>query len=270
MDPEAFRREGHRIVDWLADYLAAPEQYPVLSRIEARRSRARAAGGGSGRRRAVRRHLRGLRAARRPRPHALEPSRFLRLLRDQRQRSRHPRGDAQRRPQRAGDAVAHVAGGDRARAGHAALAGAADGTAVDVRGRHLRHRLDLDAARAGGGTRGGRARRARSRDARAPGPPRRPRLLLGTHALVHRQGRAAARTGAAGHPSNSRGPLSRDARRPPRRGDRRRSSRAGCVRWPSSRRSAPRRPPPSILSTPSPTSARPKASGCTSMPPTPA
>jgi aromatic-L-amino-acid/L-tryptophan decarboxylase len=33
MDPEAFRREAHRVVDWLADYLAHPEQYPVLSRV---------------------------------------------------------------------------------------------------------------------------------------------------------------------------------------------------------------------------------------------
>jgi aromatic-L-amino-acid/L-tryptophan decarboxylase len=33
MDPEAFRREAHRVVDWLADYLAHLEQYPVLSRV---------------------------------------------------------------------------------------------------------------------------------------------------------------------------------------------------------------------------------------------
>jgi aromatic-L-amino-acid decarboxylase len=33
MDPEAFRREGYRVVDWVADYLAHPERYPVLSRV---------------------------------------------------------------------------------------------------------------------------------------------------------------------------------------------------------------------------------------------
>ncbi len=32
MDPEAFRKEAHRIADWIADYFAAPERYPVLSR----------------------------------------------------------------------------------------------------------------------------------------------------------------------------------------------------------------------------------------------
>src|SRR5688500_11126699 len=32
MDPEAFRKEAHRIADWIADYFAAPDRYPVLSR----------------------------------------------------------------------------------------------------------------------------------------------------------------------------------------------------------------------------------------------
>lgn len=34
MDPEAFRREAHRVVDWIADYLAHPERYPVLARVK--------------------------------------------------------------------------------------------------------------------------------------------------------------------------------------------------------------------------------------------
>ena len=33
MDPEAFRREAHRIADWIADYFADPERYPVLSQV---------------------------------------------------------------------------------------------------------------------------------------------------------------------------------------------------------------------------------------------
>ena len=33
MDPEAFRREAHRVADWIADYLADPGRYPVLSRV---------------------------------------------------------------------------------------------------------------------------------------------------------------------------------------------------------------------------------------------
>jgi aromatic-L-amino-acid decarboxylase len=33
MDPEAFRREAHRLADWIADYLAGSSRYPVLSRV---------------------------------------------------------------------------------------------------------------------------------------------------------------------------------------------------------------------------------------------
>ena len=29
MSPEAFRRHGHTVVDWIADYLAGVEQHPV-------------------------------------------------------------------------------------------------------------------------------------------------------------------------------------------------------------------------------------------------
>ena len=34
MDPAAFRRHGHELVDWIADYLEHPERYPVLARVK--------------------------------------------------------------------------------------------------------------------------------------------------------------------------------------------------------------------------------------------
>ena len=33
MDPQEFRQEAHRLVDWIADYLSSVELYPVLSRV---------------------------------------------------------------------------------------------------------------------------------------------------------------------------------------------------------------------------------------------
>ena len=33
MDPEAFRREAHRVADWIADYLTQSGRYPVLARV---------------------------------------------------------------------------------------------------------------------------------------------------------------------------------------------------------------------------------------------
>jgi len=33
VDPSAFRRHGHELVDWIAEYLEHPEKYPVLARV---------------------------------------------------------------------------------------------------------------------------------------------------------------------------------------------------------------------------------------------
>jgi len=36
LDPESFRAQAHRVVDWMADYLASVEQYPVKSQVQPR------------------------------------------------------------------------------------------------------------------------------------------------------------------------------------------------------------------------------------------
>src|SRR5437763_3477575 len=33
MDADGFRRYGYRVIDWIADYIAHGERYPVLSRV---------------------------------------------------------------------------------------------------------------------------------------------------------------------------------------------------------------------------------------------
>ena len=33
MDPSEFRRRGHDLVDWIAEYFEHPEKYPVLARV---------------------------------------------------------------------------------------------------------------------------------------------------------------------------------------------------------------------------------------------
>ncbi|HWY53342.1 MAG TPA: pyridoxal-dependent decarboxylase [Terriglobales bacterium] len=40
MSPDEFRRHGHAVVDWIADYYARIESYPVLARVEAGQVRA--------------------------------------------------------------------------------------------------------------------------------------------------------------------------------------------------------------------------------------
>ena len=123
------------------------------------------AGARSGR--AVRSHHGRLR----PRPDAghdaLEPPGIHGVLLDHGQRARRARRLRRLRAEPAGHALAHVAVRDRARGGGAGLAAAAHRPAGHVRGRHLRHGVDLQPARPRRGARGGRARRAHAGPRRA-------------------------------------------------------------------------------------------------------
>ena len=46
MTPAEFRRWGHELIDWIADYRQRVEEYPVLSQVEPGDIRAARGGGG--------------------------------------------------------------------------------------------------------------------------------------------------------------------------------------------------------------------------------
>ena len=186
MDAATFRAQGPsaRRVD-----RGLPRTQRSLSRTragEAGRNRGIASDSGAGRRRTVRSHPRRLRKADRPGPDALESPWVLRVFRDQRERARHSRGLPVVGAQSAGDAVAHVAIGHRARSGDRRMAARSDGTAVILRRRDLRHRVDLHAARARRRARDESARRADARIERTRRRPARTHLLLGACAQLRR------------------------------------------------------------------------------------
>src|SRR3972149_6566726 len=127
MTPEEFRRYGHMVVDWVAEYLENVEKYPVLSRVAPGAAPAppapRAPAGG----RAVR-----IDSARRGRDHharhhSLAVARLLRLLPRQQLTPLRAGRAAGRRPGRAGGDVGHQPRLHRARDARAGLGGGGGG-----------------------------------------------------------------------------------------------------------------------------------------------
>ena len=196
MDPEAFRREAHRIADWIADYFSNPERFPVMSRGAARRNPRRAA--------RPRRRSRARPSTRSSpissasccpaSPTGIIPNFFAYfaitgsapgVLAEFLSAALNVQAMLWRTSPAATELEEVVLGWLRQLIGLPGF----------LRRGDLRHRVDFDPARARGRARAGRRRRA---DTRPRGPFRSaalPRLLLGARALVDRQG---------GHPARAR------------------------------------------------------------------
>ncbi len=84
MTPDEFRKHGHAVVDWIADYTARIESYPVLSRAEPGQVRASSAIQSSIERRVFRSDPGRRRKTNSSRHNALAVTEFFRLLSRQR------------------------------------------------------------------------------------------------------------------------------------------------------------------------------------------
>ena len=203
MNPEEYRHAARRVADWTADYLRDVERFPVLAprrRVGARR----AAGVAATALRTARRDPLRHRPTDHPRDHPLAVAGLHGLLRLDRLGPGDPRGDPGRRVQRQRHALAHRAGGNRARAGHPRLASPDDRAARATLRSDQRHCLVEHALCTRRGSRGaGRSSYPRARHGRPYGSATPALLRVGRGALVRRQGRNRARhrqRRAAPHP----------------------------------------------------------------------
>ena len=122
MSAAEFRKHGYAVIDWIADYLEAPEKWPVLPGCPSGRSAQRRSRSLRQNRAADGRNPRRFPKADRPRDHALESPGLHGVLRQLLYRRRNARRSADRGTQRQRDAVEDESGRDRARAAHARLA----------------------------------------------------------------------------------------------------------------------------------------------------
>ncbi len=89
MSPEEFRRQGHAVVDWIADYQSRIEELPGSFPRAAGRNSFQAADQPPGTRRGFRPDSRRPRPRHPPRHYALAVAQLLRLFSSQRVRARH-------------------------------------------------------------------------------------------------------------------------------------------------------------------------------------
>ena len=182
MTPEEFRRAGHELIDWIADYRerVARAEFPVMARTTPGAIACGIAGGATAGSRRVRRDSPRPRRADPAGVHALAGSALSRLLPVQR-----PAGGRARRPGEHGPGAARAqlaveSGADRARRGVSRLVAPDARTVRALVGRDPGHGLHGHVRRAGMRA---RARLQPCRHARRPAGPaksaRRVRVLAG-------------------------------------------------------------------------------------------